>query len=350
MIFSCSQSEEDLQFVVWQQRNPIPNAIGWAGMSAGASRGVLIAGGGANFPDRPPWAGGTKAWSKELFVLPTQDGVWKSVSARFPQPLAYAVCVSDGQQVIMAGGESPLEEGAGTRCRDEVLKLEWSGSDVQIFPLPALPVPITNAAGALVGTDFYVAGGTLSPSATTAENHVFCLDSSSPESHGWKTIESFPGPGRMLAVAAAWDGRFYLFGGVSLSQDDHGKPVRTPLVDCYCFAPAAGWKRLADLPVAVTAAPSPAPAFDGRIVLLGGDDGSQMNAPPEQHRGFSSRFLTYDVEKDCFHNAGSFPAPRVTAPLVPWDQSWFLISGELRPGVRSPAVWQFSLNNMPPEE
>ena len=36
----------------------LPDAEGWAGMFAGVSNGVLIVGGGANFPEKPLWEGG----------------------------------------------------------------------------------------------------------------------------------------------------------------------------------------------------------------------------------------------------------------------------------------------------
>ncbi|HWL10784.1 MAG TPA: hypothetical protein VNQ76_20420 [Planctomicrobium sp.] len=336
--------------VTWQKRNSVPDPIGWAGMIGGVSNGVLIAGGGANFPESPPWAGGKKAWSKDLFVLSSPEKTWRRLSTPFTQPLGYAVCASNGRQVIIAGGESPLESGSGTRCRNEVLKLEWADLDVKISSFPSLPVPVTNASGALLENDLYVVGGICSPTANNAENHVFRLNVSDPDRRGWKSMECIPGPGRMLGVVATFNGSLYLFGGVSLSEDEHGKIVRTPLLESYRFTPKGGWQRLADLPVPVTAAPSPAPIRDGKIILLGGDDGSQMKNPPEQHRGFSDQLLIYDIHEDRFHKGGSFPALHVTAPLVPWKQSWFLISGEIRPGVRSPEVWECSMSPTKSEE
>ena len=39
--------------------------------------------------------------------------------------------------------------------------------------------------------------------------------------------------------------------------------------------------------------------------------------------------------------AAPTPAPRVTVPTVQWNGAWFVISGEQRPGVRSPEVWRW---------
>jgi len=46
----------------WTQRPAYPLAPGMAGIIAGAHGGVLIAAGGANFPDKMPWDGGKKIY------------------------------------------------------------------------------------------------------------------------------------------------------------------------------------------------------------------------------------------------------------------------------------------------
>ncbi len=51
----------------------------------------------------------------------------------------------------------------------------------------------------------------------------------------WRELEAWPGPERMLSVAAAQDGAFYLFSGVSLSAAPDGSPKRTYLKDAYRY-------------------------------------------------------------------------------------------------------------------
>ena len=102
----------------------------------------------------------------------------------------------------------------------------------------------------------------------------------------------------MLAVAGGLEGSFYLFSGVKLSAGDDGKPVREYLRDAYRFTPGEGWKRLADLPRAVAAAPTPAPTVVSRLVILTGDDGLNVDFQPvEKHPGFPRKnALAYDSD------------------------------------------------------
>ena len=104
---------------------------------------------------------------------------------------------------------------------------------------------------------------------------------------------------------------------------------------------SSGWKQLEDLPTPIVAAPSPAPGNDDGFYLLGGDDGTQLTAKPNDHKGFSKTIFRYDVAKDAWTKSGEVKAPRVTVPCIRWNDSWVIPSGELKPGVRSPDVWRF---------
>ena len=154
-------------------------------------------------------------------------------------------------------------------------------------------------------------------------------------------VEACPGPGRMLAVAAAFDGAFWVVGGVELVAKK-GAVERRYLADAYRYDPGKGWARVADLPHPVAAAPSPAPADISGFYVLGGDDGSHVGAAPDRHPGFGGKALRYDRESGKWAEAGAIPAARVTVPCVRWDRAWVVPSGEVRPGVRSPDVWAWS--------
>ncbi|HEY1192433.1 MAG TPA: hypothetical protein VGE74_32720, partial [Gemmata sp.] len=82
---------------------------------------------------------------------------------------------------------------------------------------------------------------------------------------------------------------------------------------------------------------------DGRgFYVLGGDDGSQLAAAPDAHKGFSRQVLRYDAAGGKWLAAGELTSPRVTAPCVRWGGAWVVPSGETRPGVRSPEVSRFT--------
>jgi N-acetylneuraminic acid mutarotase len=117
-------------------------------------------------------------------------------------------------------------------------------------------------------------------------------------------------------------------------------PGRKYLRDAYRFDPGRGWTRVKDFPAAVAASPNPAPSGGDGFFVLGGDDGSQVGAPPDKHRGFSRAVTRFDPKTGEWAAAGELPAARVTVPCVVWGGAWVIPSGEARPGVRSPEVWR----------
>ncbi|MSQ97137.1 MAG: galactose oxidase [Gemmataceae bacterium] len=315
----------------WKRLPSLPDKEGFAGSFAGVSNGAMIVAGGANFPDKKPWDGGQKVWYDTAFVLEMPNGKWK-IAGKLPRPLGYGVSVTHGSGVICVGG------GDGDRHYADAFRLDWNEGKLVTTKLPALPKPLANACGALVGDTLYVAGGQEKPDSKDTLKIAWKIDLAATEPT-WKLIEVFPGSGRMLAVAAGHDGAFWLVGGADLVVGKGEKIERRYLKDAYRYDPGKGWKRVADLPHAIVAAPSPAPTDAAGIYVLGGDDGSQVGVGPDKHRGFSKKVLRYDSKIEKWVEAGELSAPRVTVPCVLWNTSWVVPSGEVRPGVRSPEVW-----------
>ena len=75
------------------------------------------------------------------------------------------------------------------------------------------------------------------------------------------------------------------------------------------------------------------------MLVIGGDDGSQVNAPPEQHRGFRHDVLAYESKSDRWENLDDAPFALVTTTTEMWKNRIVIPSGEVKPGVRSPEVW-----------
>jgi len=316
---------------VWETLPPLPDPHGLAGAYAGVTRGVLVVAGGANFPDKKPWEKGTKVWHDRVFALERPDAGWKVVG-RLPRVLGYGVSASSKRGVICVGGNN-----ADGPCADSFILTVAEGV-ARTEPLPSLPAPLANAAGALLEKTVYVCGGTDQPGERTALNRLFVLDLSKA-TRGWSELEPCPGRGRMLPVAAALDGAFYWVGGVAL-EPVNGHPQRAYLRDGWRYHPRRGWERIADLPKPAAAAPSPAPVFGSRYFVVGGDDGSLVGFEPmERHPGFPRTLLGYDTVENEWTQAGEAAVSRATLPAVWWRDRYVLLSGEARPGVRSPAVW-----------
>ena len=106
---------------------------------AGVSGGALLVAGGANFPDKKPWQGGTKVWYDTVFVLdepgttvPTIgdfDGASDRLELRYeaapdePEPVVTLDHAEDGATVIRLDGEAVgrLLNAQGLRVEDIAL-------------------------------------------------------------------------------------------------------------------------------------------------------------------------------------------------------------------------------------
>ncbi len=328
----------------WRQLPPLPDPLGVAGPFAGVSHGALVVAGGASFPEKKPWEGGKKVWHETIFMLAAGDEPEWKIAGHLPHPIAYGVSVTLDDALLCIGGSD------SQRHHADVFKLSWMRDPPQEQTYPPLPIPIANACGVLAGHDLYIVGGQEKPDSPTALASLFRLDVTADKLK-WEKLDDCPGGGRIFAVAASVNDDLYVFGGAELSPGVDGKPNRGYRTDAWRFHPGKGWSQLPDLPQPVVAAPSPAPVDSkGRILVLGGDDGSQVGVTrPAEHKGFSKSILRFDPEAKKWETiADAIPVPRVTVPCVRWNGAGFVIpSGERVPGIRSPEVWSF---NPLPEE
>lgn len=321
----------------WQRLPPYPRAPGVAAAIAGFHEGVLIAGGGANFPDRPPWEGGVKQTYDDVFVLSRGDEAWRRVD-QLPSPRAYAAVVSLPDGVLAIGGENA----AG--FFQDALWLRWAGGRVAIETAPALPLPLASAAAVVLGGKIYLAGGyTPAGSGRVSTKSFFYLDLADCAA-GWRALPEWPGPPRALAAMAAIGDAIYLISGLEMKSGADGQPQIEYLTDAYRFRPGGTWERLPDLPWSSIAAPSPAPVTTtpDRIFVFGGVDGRQVGKTPRDRR-VPEDILYFDVARHEWRLwPEAWPEPVVSAPVVPMGTEWIFVSGETKAGNRTTATiaWQ----------
>ena len=366
--------------LAWSDLPPVPpppgkdGQLGLGGPFVGTSGGAVLVAGGANFPDGPPWHGGKKVWCDSVYVLQEQAGGpprWLTgLEMRLPRPLAYGASVQAADGVVCIGG---CDREA---CYRDVFVLRWDSvtRKIETEPLPPLPRPLAMMAAARAGDVIYVAGGQEAAKDPVVTKNFWSLNlltRGRPGGFRWRELEAWPGPARISAVAAAMEiggsPRFYLFSGRNVAHA--GVDL---LTDAYEFNPKTGrWRRLADIalpgekPRCVMAAP--AAAVDGRILVFGGDDGGRFlrqehleravrgaAGPAEReplarqlaewcdgHPGFSRDILAYIVNTNTWTKAGELPATsRLTTAAALWRGTIVIPTGEVRPGVRTPAVWQ----------
>ncbi|MDB6073872.1 MAG: Kelch repeat-containing protein [Verrucomicrobiaceae bacterium] len=321
----------------WQHLPDIPDQLGLAGAFAGVVDGALVMAGGANFPDKMPWDGGIKRWHDTVWVLDKPEGAWRN-AGKLPRPLGYGVSATAPKGLICVGGSDLKQH------HNEAFRLSLKDGAVVTETLPSLPLALANCFGALVGNDLYVVGGNERAGELECVNRAFVLNVEEP-SAAWKEIEPIPGKPRFLCAAAAHEGALFICGGTTLEPQADGKLNRVYLKETWSYRPGKAWTQLADMLQPAVAAPSPMPMRDGKLLVLGGDDGSHWGfQPPAEHPGFPALIQGYDVKANQWREAGSLPAGRAVLPSVVWRDRIVLINGEQRPGVRSPRVWSLSVD------
>lgn len=341
LCFVClnSTAQESRHYFSWTSGESIPDRDGFAGAYAGVSNNVLLFAGGANFPgNKRPWTNGVKTWYDRIFALEQPGGRWKQ-AGKLPRPMGYGVSLTwrDGL-LCLGGGDS-----AGNYA--DAFILRYIAGKIKYEKLPDLPAPMINGSGVLVHDIAYVMGG----------NYFCSLDLAMPAAkRAWQSLPSLPGLSRILSVAGAMDNKVYIFGGaVPIAMP--GSPVqRRYLKDCWEYKPGKAWKRVADLPFALAASPTPAyNAGQSHLLLFGGDDGtnaSEVAVLKDAHPGFRSEILAYNTITDAWSVVDHLPVSKkadsvtnphgsvyapVTTPLVTWNNAIVLAGGEARPAVRS---------------
>lgn len=350
----CGQSakskdaESSLSLIRWSTLPPIPNSLGVAGPVAGIVNNALIVGGGANFPSAPPWQGGTKVWHDNVYVLELMTArtltaqTWID-AGKLPRPLGYSVCVTLPEGLNVPAGVACFGGSDSRQHYRDCFLMRWADAKLSYQSLPPLPAPCANASGVLAGSVVYIAGGLGQPTDTTALHNFWTLDLNVTPLV-WKELPSWPGPARMLAAMIAVKDTVYLCSGAKLTAGADGKAVREYLTDGYAYQPDTGWSALPNAPRSAVAA-TVLQTSDLEFQILGGDDGSLVNFQPQaQHPGFPKSALSYSIaEKNWKVIESALPESQVTTTIVPWNGKYVIPSGEIRPGVRSPKVWQIEL-------
>ncbi|WP_294228283.1 hypothetical protein [Prosthecobacter sp.] len=327
MSLTLAVSAADLK---WSPLPPLPDERGFAGSFAGVSGGALIVAGGTHFIDKMPWEGGTKLWYDTVYFLDEHMGVWRR-GRNLPKPNGYGVSITTPEGLVIVGGGNATEH-----FRD----VFWIDNKVELAPLPK---PCAFMAGCVLDDVIYIAGGIETPTATSTMRTFWSLDLKKTDA-SWQELPPCPGKPRILACMAAADGAVHLFSGAALHADKDGKAEREWLNDAWRYKPATGWEKLPDMPRVAVAAPNPAPVVDGKILVIGGDDGANANFEPKsKHPGFPRDILAFDLKTQSWSKAGEVPFSLVTTNAVLWKGQIVIPGGEARPGVRSPQVWQAPL-------
>ena len=350
----------------WQELPPLPNPAGVAGPFTGVHGDALIVAGGANFP-KPVWES-QKVWHDDIWVLlrTNTNGEttyqWRE-GGKLERPIAYGASVSTPDGVVCIGGND------GVHTYTDVFLMLWNAEKGQVEKkaLPSLPAPCAYGSAVFLDGSIYVLGGTTGLDLETAQRTCWSMEFSDLETEklSWKKFPSWPGTERALAIAATQHNGvhdcIYLISG--RCENEAGDVLF--LKDVYEFCPATyradafdadtgvytgavePWRRRADIPRCVMAGTG-IDVGQSHIFVLGGADGSLFykgDVLKDDHPGFPKEAWAYHTITNTWTSAGAMPANQVTTTAVRWGSDSvhdpiIIPSGEVRPRVRSPKVWQ----------
>ena len=243
------------------------------------------------------------------------------------------------------------------------LSLVAAGSLAVAEEWPDLPVGIKSGVSARVGDNMFVGLG-------SAGTDFFALDLTNP-SAGWVKKAAFPGPAPSGAAAAASGDTIYVFGGSGKVSEDAASPIIFDTVFSYDVA-ADAWSSVdAATPVGLLGATAIG-LSNGKIAVTGGYNkelfdqylsdvlgtdktaepekwnkivGDYMGMRPEDYR-WNDNVLMFDPASNAWQDAGENPyLPNTGAAIVETGKDRFLlISGEIKPGLRTPKVKEITFS------
>ena len=381
----------------------LPDAFGVAGPVVGVHHDVLIAAGGANFaaPTDPDLWEKPKRYHDRIYLLRPNDQSptgfqWEmDETVRLPLEIGYSSVVSTEYGVLSIGGENsegPQSSVFLLQVIPDPVRADRTVLVVNDLGVPDLPVAATAGGAAVIGDFVYAVAGKIQrdDGSWGASQRVWRMrldvlhgepnQAMNDRSDLWEPVASWPSEGgeRMFSlVASQHDGfhdRLYVIGGRRFRKgaDPSDLSQLEFLSDAWSFDPTqfeasqvdkrtgqySGtecWRRLADAPVAMSAGtvvpmgPSHLliPAYASGDVLA-----EQLKSGDEMatfaHPGFPRKPYLYHTLTDTWVPFGESPLGQVTTPAVRWGDSAFLVSGEIRPRVRTRKAWRISIPEKQP--
>lgn len=353
--------------LIMDELAPVPGismnekSLGYAGMYGGKIGDVILAMGGANFPDGKPWEGGRKVWSDHIFLY--KEGKWKISEFRIPEAMGYGASVPVNKGILCIGGNN----GNGVSDKVFLVAVNPETDKITVQPYPSLPVPLANLAAIRKGNSIYVIGGN---DDSKSYNSLFKLDFDSGRS--WEKLEAMPGPGRSFHSVAIQETslseKLFVFGGRSINKEKSTSLLSS--YTAYDFK-KQHWDSLN--PINIDGKSINLMANSGfatgsmNILLFGGDTGelftrlenldlklkktndstlySNLKKEKEEiltsHPGFSNLVYAFNTITGRWSIYDTIKKLPVTTLAFADGNAIYMVSGEMKPGVRSPQFVRF---------
>lgn len=327
--------------------------------------GKLIVAGGANFPDKLGFEGGSKVFYDEIMLFDEVQNVWRQIG-KLPQKSAYGVSVPVSDGTLWIGGNTANE--SLPNCYKVTLA---KNDSLKLVPFVSLPATMDNLYGCSINDVIFVGGGVENGNPS---NSLYCINAKTDTA--WTKLPNFPGNPRVQPVMAAIEKEgktfVYLLGGF-FGGNATEKPAMATDVLRYDVL-SQKWKKVSEQIDPETQKPfslggATAMAFDDRYILclggvnhavfldaittlynIGNDNATSVEEKKQKNLDFSKNYMTQPIEYYKFNAEcrvldtetnvwttinTTQDVARAGATLVYNGKDFYAVQGELKPGVRS---------------
>lgn len=343
-LFQASASAQRVSQVFGFPATEPGYSLGVSACYAGQIGDWIVVAGGCNFPTP-----GKKTYYAGIYAARIDSDVlnWRLVGM-LPEPAAYGVTAVSGDSLLFIGGNNS----------DHALKTVYSihlngvGECAEVKRLADMPCTVDNMAVAESVGSVYVVGGN-HDGKPSADVLALDLKASNPS---WRNVGAMPGSARVQPVAAALNGKLYVWGGFFAN----GEQSKVHTTGCCMNIATGQWTSVA-APKSVegsemTLAGGIAWTDNGKIYATGGvnkdifldaisgryervKQADYLNQPISWYR-FSGNLYEYDVEKGAWLKTRFVDngLARAGAQMVVTQKGCFYIGGELKPALRTPQI------------
>lgn len=310
--------------------SPIPDAAYAKGVSApfcGRIADTLVVCGGANFPDKSLLEGGAKKVYADIWAWAGKKWIHAGC---LPDSTAYGATFEVDGALVFAGGN------VNGTTTDKVYLVKLHRGKAVLRCLPQLPVPMEQCGWTKDGETLYLAG---------SEGVFSCKEGE----YVWSKIADIPQP-LVQPVAYAHGGKLFLWGGFN--------PSTLEVSPCGYVLEGGKWYEAIPIPdegtfVGATGAILP----DGRLAVVGGVNrevfAKALHNTPDDRIPYLSqdpswykfRTAVWSFDGSSWTLIADDSACALAGPGVAASAhgSLYVAGGELKPGVRSPRIFEISL-------
>jgi N-acetylneuraminate epimerase len=355
---SAAQHANSIERITWEHAGELEaqkgfdENIGTAGVLAGSFKDYLIVGGGANFPYESVLDGGAKQHYSDIYVLKKEKNQLTMVEhTNLDHEIGYGSSITTNKGVYYIGG-SPEAEYA-----DDILFLTIDkNKKLNVEKIGDLPFTISNGVAVEKDGKLYIGLGKQNGKDS---NKLYEYDLKTSET---KELAPIPGEtARNQSVAQLLGENLYVFsGGGSIAYTDGYKydiekntwsKVASVEVDGKEISLLGANSVQLNKNEMLVIGGFNKTIYDDAVEKLGTLQGEELaafrtqyfNADPHEFN-WNKEILIYNAQNDTWRTIGKVPfdAP-CGAGLVLMNKDLYSINGEIKPGVRTNAIYSGTL-------